>query len=415
MAGYDIQQPDIVGSFLGRMRDAQQFGQAQQDRETNLSRLRTQDQRSQVTFDEERAAKNAEKVASIAYSLDTPEKWTSFLSDPKNRQEFGLPDTIANLPFTAREQVIAKAQTLQQKQAQQMSERKFGLEEQQTAAQIAASRANASQSYAAADASRATADYTRGGRGQSTKPLPVGLQKAENDMLEKVQIASNNNADVTNIMGQIDNGQLDPGLLSNKYSEAKSFFGAVDPNDQNTRNYNSFVTTMERLRNESLRLNKGVQTDGDAQRAWAELFKNINDKTIVRDQLARISMLNERAAKQHASLVRNQRRNFFGDRYEEPNWEELGVDATMFEDRKPATSFVRGGAGIFSQGPAAGGQPQQAQSALPSPSAAATMQGGGRMPGSGGGSAGAPLQEGQRGVSKSGKPMIVRGGKWAYQ
>lgn len=52
---------------------------------------------------------------------------------------------------------------------------------------------------------------------------------------------------------------------------------------------------MERLRNESLRLNAGVQTEGDAQRAWNELFGNLNDESVVKAQLQRIQQLNNRA------------------------------------------------------------------------------------------------------------------------
>ena len=50
------------------------------------------------------------------------------------------------------------------------------------------------------------------------------------------------------------------------------------------------------MRNESLRLNTGVQTDGDAQRAWNELFQNINDTGLVKQRLKEIQGINARAA-----------------------------------------------------------------------------------------------------------------------
>ena len=49
------------------------------------------------------------------------------------------------------------------------------------------------------------------------------------------------------------------------------------------------------MRNDSLRLNSGVQTDGDAQRAWNELMANINDPLTVRQRLEEINGYNQTA------------------------------------------------------------------------------------------------------------------------
>jgi hypothetical protein len=65
--------------------------------------------------------------------------------------------------------------------------------------------------------------------------------------------------------------------------------------DADSRNFASFQSTLEKLRNDSLRLNKGVQTEGDAVRAWNELVKNINDPQVVRQRLAEIREINNRA------------------------------------------------------------------------------------------------------------------------
>ena len=62
-----------------------------------------------------------------------------------------------------------------------------------------------------------------------------------------------------------------------------------------SRNLASFEANLERLRNESLRLNKGVQTEGDAQRAWNEMVKNLNDPQVVRKRLREIININRRA------------------------------------------------------------------------------------------------------------------------
>lgn len=92
--------------------------------------------------------------------------------------------------------------------------------------------------------------------------------------------------------GMIASGELDLGPLENFAGGVRN---AVGMSSQNSRNMAEFRSTLERIRNDSLRLNKGVQTEGDAQRAWNELVTNINDPAVVRQQLARIQALNARA------------------------------------------------------------------------------------------------------------------------
>jgi hypothetical protein len=79
---------------------------------------------------------------------------------------------------------------------------------------------------------------------------------------------------------------------------------------EESRNFASFKSTLERLRNESLRLNTGVQTDGDAQRAWNELFQNINDTGLVQQRLKEIQAINKRGAELHRLRVDSVRGNY---------------------------------------------------------------------------------------------------------
>lgn len=258
------------------------------------------------------------------------------LVDPNEAAKYTVNDLPRIRALSQQARALAK-----QRQDADLAGRKFNLDER-------VANANINQSNASADASRAQADYIRSGKGRQAQQLPRNWQDKETELLQNVQVAANNNADVSNVISQIDSGNLDPGLLKNNYEKAKTFFGSVDPADVNTRNYNLFISTMERLRNESLRLNKGVQTEGDAQRAWNELFTNINDKVVVRDQLARIAKLNERAARQNAGLIRSRRKQFFGKDYQEPDWQDLGVDPSLLETQQAPTTFTRGGAGVFS-------------------------------------------------------------------
>ena len=95
------------------------------------------------------------------------------------------------------------------------------------------------------------------------------------------------------VVAQIDGDEIDFGLFSNFYSSGRNVLGM---STEQSRNFSSFKNRLEKLRNDSLRLNKGIQTEGDAQRALNELFENLNDKDLVRQRLKEISDINKEAA-----------------------------------------------------------------------------------------------------------------------
>ena len=139
------------------------------------------------------------------------------------------------------------------------------------------------------------------------KPLPPQALKMQNEGLDIIGTASSINADLGGIMKQIDDGKLDLGLTSNALNTAQNYLGM---SDEKSRNFASFKSSMEQQRNASLRLNKGVQTDGDAQRAWNELFANINDTAQVKQRLGEIQRINERGADLQKLNVDNIRANY---------------------------------------------------------------------------------------------------------
>lgn len=142
--------------------------------------------------------------------------------------------------------------------------------------------------------------------GPNAKPMPVGIQRAEDADLEAIGIASSIQSDLRQFQDQIQNGQLSLGPVNNTISEIQNALGR---SSEGSRNYASFRATLERLRNDSLRLNKGVQTEGDATRAWNELFRNISDEGVVLQRLGEIQGINARAAKlrQQQIDIRRQR------------------------------------------------------------------------------------------------------------
>lgn len=147
-------------------------------------------------------------------------------------------------------------------------------------------------------------------------PVPANVQRAEDEDLQALGTAGTINGELSRFRTQIGNelsGQGAPGdrlalgPVQNLASGARNSAGLSTPN---SANYASFRAGIERLRNESLRLNSGVQTDGDAQRAWNELIGNINDPRVVQQRLDEIERLNRRAMDLRGMAIQQRRQNY---------------------------------------------------------------------------------------------------------
>lgn len=139
------------------------------------------------------------------------------------------------------------------------------------------------------------------------KPLPSTALKMQNEELDMIGTASNIDADLGNIITAIDKGKLKVGPLENAVSSARNWAGV---SSENSRNFATFKSSLEKLRNDSLRLNKGVQTEGDAQRAWNEILANINDEQLVKQRLEEVRQINRRAVELKKLNVDNLRANY---------------------------------------------------------------------------------------------------------
>lgn len=149
--------------------------------------------------------------------------------------------------------------------------------------------------------------------GRPTKPMPATALKMQNEALDMIGIASSIQADLGTIEQQLEKGKLDFGPVKNVANNLKNMAGM---SDEQSRNFSTFKSSMEKLRNDSLRLNKGVQTDGDAQRAWNELFQNINDKGLVKQRLSEIKAINARAVDLRKREVEDIRNNYNQQQYD---------------------------------------------------------------------------------------------------
>lgn len=137
--------------------------------------------------------------------------------------------------------------------------------------------------------------------------LPPAALKMQQEDLEAIGTSSSIKADIDALNKQIDSGALDLGLASNVIAKGRN---AVGMSNEQSRNFASFQATLEKMRNDSLRLNKGVQTEGDAVRAWNELVANINDPKVVKQRLNEISSINDRAANIRQMNIDSIRSNF---------------------------------------------------------------------------------------------------------
>lgn len=143
--------------------------------------------------------------------------------------------------------------------------------------------------------------------GYSTKPLPAGALKMQDDALKALGASRGLETLLGDKQRLIQEGKLDFGPVKNLVNDG---LNAAGFSTEESRNFASFKSDLERMRNESLRLNSGVQTDGDAQRAWNELFQNINDPKLVEERLGEISKINARGAELQQLRIDGIRSNY---------------------------------------------------------------------------------------------------------
>jgi hypothetical protein len=136
------------------------------------------------------------------------------------------------------------------------------------------------------------------------KPLPPVIQKAEDQDFETGQAAINLAIDTNKYINSIKSGAIQFGPLNKASTTIRGAFGSESPDVTARNDFESFKT---RLVNESLRLNKGTQTEGDAVRAANELrssdsaagagkaMQNLLDLNLRAAQDAQKSVLRRRA------------------------------------------------------------------------------------------------------------------------
>lgn len=137
-------------------------------------------------------------------------------------------------------------------------------------------------------------DAIMAAKDKSKKPtvLSSKAQGAEDDDFFAIDTSQGILKDIDRFVGLIDENKLVFGPVEGIMDSVQQSLGVAGEEEVYSAQFDTFL---EKLRNDTLRLNKGVQTEGDAQRALNEIIANKNDTRLVRAQLAKLREINEQA------------------------------------------------------------------------------------------------------------------------
>jgi hypothetical protein len=154
-----------------------------------------------------------------------------------------------------------------------------------------------------------------------SKPLPAYLAKDEEADYGIATAATNLASDANNFIGRIKSGEIKFGLKDKASIRARQLVGSQDPDVLAREDYDKFLKV---LTNESLRLNKGTQTEGDAVRAAKELESSESPQAAAA-AMRRLLEINVRRTQNASDDVLRRRKNA---NFPAP---ERGIDVPKFD------------------------------------------------------------------------------------
>jgi len=158
---------------------------------------------------------------------------------------------------------------------------------------------------------------------QSRKLDTAGF-KYENEQFGLLDLNLNLASQTQNFIDLIDNDKLEFGLFEGIGDTLNTLNPLTDVSEEtiNSRNFEAFLN---KLRNDTLRLNKGTQTEGDAQRALDEIanFYDKGDTKTVRARLAELLKINQVAAEERKRNINRIRKNQGVDEFDFSNYNSL--------------------------------------------------------------------------------------------
>ena len=192
----------------------------------------------------------------------------------------------------AGKETAAAERKVQQDIANQLNQRQFELQQQLANNTISQQEFNRQMQQAAADA-------------KFQKVLPPAAMKLESEDLDKALSATTLSKDIDSQVNSILTNGVQFNFANNARLAIKAATGATDPETLAYQDYKNFIT---RITNESLRLNKGTQTEGDAQRSVKELGSATSPQAVVR-ALEKLRDLNAQKVNDANSLIGARRRS----------------------------------------------------------------------------------------------------------
>lgn len=142
---------------------------------------------------------------------------------------------------------------------------------------------------------------------RNVQPLPTDALKLALESEDKINGAASLQNRLNSWQEKIRTGRLQLGPGINLRWEAE--LAAGNPSPQAIE-YGNFKADLESIRNDVLRLNAGVQTEGDAQRAMNELVSNFGSGAYVMERLKTLANSNSRAVQFHRQQAERIRSNY---------------------------------------------------------------------------------------------------------
>jgi hypothetical protein len=132
------------------------------------------------------------------------------------------------------------------------------------------------------------------------------------ESMEKYDYLNQSASNASDILADLNKGTLDLGAMKNLVNSGKNVAGMSDEASRAYAKYNQFI---QQLVNDNLRLNKGVQTEGDAYRELKSLQSNgtTYDNETAKEALKRIITKSQEAVLKRGTAYLDTHKKTYGD------------------------------------------------------------------------------------------------------
>lgn len=152
------------------------------------------------------------------------------------------------------------------------------------------------------------------------RDYPTAVINAEETDTNEIRTAAQLQDDTSAWLQRLNSGQVNLGGPQNLFNSTLNVLGM---GGEETADLQELTAFANRLVNESLRLNKGVQTEGDTIRASNEMLGNLRNPEVVKRQMQVLNDLNERVLSARLQGFKERRA-----RYGLPEFDPSGIIPT---------------------------------------------------------------------------------------